>query len=174
MSRRDQGRGPPYLRLYSSVIPIRKFVDGDELPQENGRLTVRDCVRPHATASLKDIFKGPTRGDRGMSRPCRGRGRGPVPGMRSRKLLGIALAASALYAGVLVASASAELHRVQVTLVTGQVLTVTVDVPAGTPVTQVQIPGLPAAVQNVVDLGPVATPTVPKVSVPEVKRSEEH
>ena len=61
--------------------------------------------------------------------------------MNSRKLLGIALAATALYAGVLVVSASAELHRVQVTLVTGQVLTVTVDVPAGTPVQQVQIPG---------------------------------
>ena len=96
--------------------------------------------------------------------------------MNSRKLLGIALAATALYAGVLVASASAELHRVQVTLITGQVLTVTVDVPAGTPVQQVQIPGLPAPVQNIVDLGPVATatpiptPTVPKVpDLPEVK-----
>ena len=111
-----------------------------------------------------------------MSSQCRGRGRGPVPGMNSRKLLGIALAATALYAGVLVASASAELHRVQVTLITGQVLTVTVDVPAGTPVQQVQIPGLPAPVQNIVDLGPVATatpiptPTVPKVpDLPEVK-----
>ncbi len=89
--------------------------------------------------------------------------------MNSRKLLGIALAATALYAGVLVASASAELHRVQVTLVTGQVLTVTVDVPAGTPVQQVQIPGLPAPVQNIVDLGPVATPTpIPTPTVPKV------
>ena len=67
------------------------------------------------------------------------------------------------------------MHRVQVTLVTGQVLTVTVDVPPGTPVTQVQIPGLPAPVQNIVDLGPiatptpVATPTVPPVQVPNVK-----
>src|SRR3954449_4945184 len=96
--------------------------------------------------------------------------------MNSRKLLGIALAATALYAGVLVASASAELHRVQVTLITGQVLTVTVDVPPGTPVQQVQISGLPAPVQNIVDLGPVATatpiptPTVPKVpDLPAVK-----
>lgn len=94
--------------------------------------------------------------------------------MIGRKLL-IALAAAALYAVVLVATASAEMHRVQVTLVTGQVLTVTVDVPAGTPVTQVQIPGLPAPVQNIVDLGPiatptpVATPTVPPVQVPNVK-----
>jgi len=89
--------------------------------------------------------------------------------MNSRKLLGIALAATALYAGVLVASASAELHRVQVTLITGQVLTVTVDVPAGTPVQQVQIPGLPAPVQNIVDLGPVATPTpIPTPTVPKV------
>ena len=83
------------------------------------------------------------------------RGRGPVPGMTSRKLL-TAIAATALYAVVLVTSASAEMHRVQVTLVTGQIMTVTVDVPPGTPVEQVQIPGLPAAVQQMVDLGPVA------------------
>src|SRR5215218_11041091 len=96
---------------------------------------------------------------------------GPEPGMIGRKLL-IALAAAALYAAVLVATASAEMHRVQVTFVTGQVLTVTVDVPAGTPVQQVQIPGLPAPVQNIVDLGPVSTPTpvpTPKLpAVPEV------
>src|SRR5215211_6492587 len=107
-----------------------------------------------------------------MSKPARGRGRGPNPGMTGRKLLGIALGSAALYAAVLVASASAEMHRVQVTLVTGQVLTVTVDVPAGTPVQQVQIPGLPAPVQNIVDLGPVSTPTpvpTPKLpAVPEV------
>src|SRR4051812_759728 len=102
-----------------------------------------------------------------MSRPCRGRGRGPVPRMNSRNLLGIALAASALYAGVLVTSASAELHRVQVTLVTGQVVTVTVDVAPGSTATPAQITGLPAPIQNIVDLGPVATATpVPTPTVP--------
>jgi Transglycosylase SLT domain len=92
--------------------------------------------------------------------------------MTSRKLLTIATAAAALYAVVLVASASAALHRVQVTLVTGQTLTLTVDVPPGTPIQQVQIPGLPAPVQEIVDLGPVEeptpVPTVPPVDVPDV------
>ena len=92
--------------------------------------------------------------------------------MTSRKLLTIATVAAALYAVVLVASASAALHRVQVTLVTGQTLTLTVDVPPGTPIEQVQIPGLPAPVQEIVDLGPVEeatpVPTVPPVEVPEV------
>ncbi len=92
--------------------------------------------------------------------------------MTSRKLLTIATAAAALYAVVLVASASAALHRVQVTLVTGQTLTLTVDVPPGTPIQQVQIPGLPAPVQEIVDLGPVEeptpAPTVPPVEVPDV------
>jgi murein DD-endopeptidase MepM/ murein hydrolase activator NlpD len=93
--------------------------------------------------------------------------------MTSRKLL-IAIAATALYAVVLVTSASAALHRVQVTLVTGQTLTMTVDVPPGTPVQQLQIPGLPAPVQEIVDLGPVETPTptptptVPPVDTPDV------
>jgi murein DD-endopeptidase MepM/ murein hydrolase activator NlpD len=96
--------------------------------------------------------------------------------MTSRKLLTIATAAAALYAVVLVASASAALHRVQVTLVTGQTLVVTVDVPPGTPIQQVQIPGLPAPVQEIVDLGPVETPTavptVPPVDVPDVDAPE--
>jgi transglycosylase-like protein with SLT domain/peptidase M23-like protein len=79
-------------------------------------------------------------------------------GMIHRKLL-IALTAAALYAVVLVTSASAELRQVRVTLVTGQTLTMTIDVPPGTPVQQVQIPGLPAPVQEIVDLGPVSTAT---------------
>jgi murein DD-endopeptidase MepM/ murein hydrolase activator NlpD len=91
--------------------------------------------------------------------------------MTRRKLL-IAIAATALYAVVLVTSASAALHRVQVTLVTGQTLVMTVDVPPGTPVQQLQIPGLPAPVQDIVDLGPVEvatpTPTVPPVDTPDV------
>jgi hypothetical protein len=93
--------------------------------------------------------------------------------MTGRKLL-IALAAAALYAVVLVATASAEVHRVQVTLVTGQVLTVTVDVPPGSTVSPAQITGLPAPIKQIVDLGPVAvptpvpTPTVPPVNVPQV------
>jgi len=78
--------------------------------------------------------------------------------MIGRKLL-IALAAAALYAVVLVASASAELRQVRVTLVNGQILTLTVDVPEGTSVDELEIPGLPADVQTIEDLGPVATPT---------------
>jgi hypothetical protein len=84
--------------------------------------------------------------------------------MTGRKLL-IALVAAALYAVVLVTSASAEIHRVQVILVTGEVITTTVDVPPGASVSSVQIPGLPAPAQSVVDLGPVGTPT-PTVTVP--------
>ncbi len=96
--------------------------------------------------------------------------------MRRRKLV-ITLAAAAVF-GVLVVPASAELHRVTVTLVTGQTLTMTVDVPPGTSVQQLQIPDLPAPVQDIVDLGPVETPTpvptappveTPQVDVPEVE-----
>ncbi len=86
----------------------------------------------------------------------------------------IALLAAALYAGVLVASASAEMHQVRVTLVTGQVMTLNVDVPPGGSAAG-SLPALPAPVQNVVDLGPIATPTpVPTVppapTVPSVPK----
>ena len=96
--------------------------------------------------------------------------------MIRRKLL-IAIAAAALYAVVLVTTASAALHRVQVTLTTGQVITTTVEVPAGASIASVQVPDLPAPVQEIVDLGPVEVPTpvptpppveVPQVDVPEV------
>jgi hypothetical protein len=81
--------------------------------------------------------------------------------MRRRKLV-ITLAAAAAF-GLVVVPASAELHRITVTLVTGQTLTMTVDVPPGASVESIEIPGLPAPVQSIKDLGPVATatPTAP-------------
>src|SRR3954453_20185347 len=81
--------------------------------------------------------------------------------------IAIALAASALYSGVLVATAKAETHYVRVTLITGQQLTVTVDVPPGTPVDQVSIPGLPAPISSIVDLGVAeGTPTPTQTATP--------
>ena len=77
--------------------------------------------------------------------------------MRRRKLV-ITLAAAAMF-GLFVLPASAELHRISVTLVTGEKVTMTVDVPRGATVETIEIPGLPAPVQSIVDLGPVATPT---------------
>src|SRR5262245_54144324 len=67
--------------------------------------------------------------------------------MPSTRPVAIALATSAFYAGIFVTNAHAEMHYVRVTLVTGQQLTITVDIPPGTPVDQLQIPGLPAAIQ---------------------------
>jgi murein DD-endopeptidase MepM/ murein hydrolase activator NlpD len=87
--------------------------------------------------------------------------------MTGRKLL-IALTAAALYAAVLVASASADQHRVRVTLVGGQVMTLTVDVPPGGAVADA-LPALPAPVTGVEDLGPVGVPSpspTPQLPVP--------
>src|SRR5919199_858569 len=87
--------------------------------------------------------------------------------MTSRRPIAVALAASAFYAGVFVTAAHADMHYVRVTLVTGQQLTITVEVPPGTPVDQVQIPGLPAPVSSIVDLGSVeTTPTPTAIATP--------
>jgi soluble lytic murein transglycosylase-like protein len=87
----------------------------------------------------------------------------------SSRPLAVALAASAFYAGVFVTAARADMHYVRVTLVTGQQLTITVEIPAGTPVDQVQIPGLPAAVSSIVDLGSTeTTPTPTATQAPTV------
>jgi Transglycosylase SLT domain/Peptidase family M23 len=77
--------------------------------------------------------------------------------MRRRKLV-ITLAAAAMF-GLFVVPASAELHRVTITLVTGEKVTMTVDIPRGATVETIEIPGLPAPVQSIEDLGPVETPT---------------
>ncbi|RKQ93751.1 transglycosylase protein with SLT domain [Solirubrobacter pauli] len=93
--------------------------------------------------------------------------------MTSRRPIAIALATSAFYAGIFVTSAHAEMHYVRVTLVTGQQITITVDIPPGTPVDQLQIPGLPAPIASIVDLGstdstptPTATPIVTPTATP--------
>src|SRR5829696_3467153 len=80
-----------------------------------------------------------------------------------------AVVAAALYATVLVGTASAQLHNVRVTLVSGKVITMQVEVPEGATATAAQIPGLPDPVQTVEDLGPVQVPTVvptPQVPLP--------
>ena len=84
--------------------------------------------------------------------------------MRRRKLV-IALCAAALF-GVVAMPASAELHRVAVTLVTGQTVEVTVDVPPGGSVQSVALPSLPAPVASITDLGPVATPAPTVTTTP--------
>src|SRR3954466_10334759 len=85
--------------------------------------------------------------------------------MTGRRPVVIALLAAALYAGVLVASASAQMHQVRVTLVTGQVMTLNVDVPPGGSAAS-SLPALSAPVQSVVDVGPVATPAPPPPVAP--------
>ena len=76
---------------------------------------------------------------------------------------------AALYATVLVSTASAQLHNVRVTLVNGQVMTLQVEVPEGATATAAQIPPLPAPTQTIEDLGPVQVPTaVPTPQLPQV------
>jgi soluble lytic murein transglycosylase-like protein len=90
--------------------------------------------------------------------------------MTRRKLV-IGIAAAAMF-GVLVVPASAELHRVSVTLVTGETRTVTVDVPEGSTVESAQIPGVRKKdVQSITDLGPVTTPS-PEPTATETETAE--
>src|SRR5215203_2274393 len=122
-----------------------------------------------ATDSLPVDQEGPAPGVRAVSRSRRAKG--TSPGMTSRKLL-TAILAAALYAAVLVTTADAEIHQVRVTLVTGAVMVVQVDVAPGGTATAADISGLPAPVQSVEDLGPVSVPTpaptAPPVDTPDL------
>jgi murein DD-endopeptidase MepM/ murein hydrolase activator NlpD len=76
--------------------------------------------------------------------------------MHKRKLL-IGLTTAALFLvgfGLASSPASAEPRTLLVTLVGGAQVTVTVDVPPGTPVDQIQIPGITAPIERVEDISP--------------------
>src|SRR4051794_13132717 len=72
-----------------------------------------------------------------------------------------AAATAAIYATVLVGTASAQLHQVRVTLASGDVMTFTVEVADGATATAAQLPPLPTPTQTIEDLGPIQVPTPP-------------
>jgi hypothetical protein len=88
--------------------------------------------------------------------------------MKSRKGI-IALIAATAGLGVAAIPAAAELHSVTVVLITGERIQATIDVPPGTPVNQVKIPGITGTIKDVIDNGPVSTPTpIPALPAPTV------
>jgi murein DD-endopeptidase MepM/ murein hydrolase activator NlpD len=78
--------------------------------------------------------------------------------MKLRKGI-IALVAATAGLGVAAIPAAAEMHSLTVVLLTGERIQVQVDVPPGTLVSQVQIPGITGTISQVIDNGPVTTPT---------------
>src|SRR5689334_7967991 len=70
-------------------------------------------------------------------------------------------------------SASADPRTLLVTLVGGQQLTVTVDVPPGTPVSQISIPGVTGTIVSVTDITPPAAPAAPPVEAPSTDTTTE-
>src|SRR6476661_6444959 len=78
--------------------------------------------------------------------------------MKRRKGI-IAVIVASVGLGVAALPAQAELHSVTVVLVSGQRITKTVDVPPGTPVSSIQIPGITGAIAQIIDNGVIATPT---------------
>ncbi len=81
--------------------------------------------------------------------------------MNRRKLLTLAATAGVTSAGLglAVMPASAELRLLTVTLLGGKQLQVTVDVPPGTPLDEIEIPGITGPVVGVEDAGPLIAPT---------------
>src|SRR4051794_35473214 len=93
--------------------------------------------------------------------------------MNRRKLLTM-LAAAGVFAGgfsAAVLPASADQRTFVVTFLGGKTMTVTLDVPAGTPADQITVPGVSTPIVGVTEITPQATPvpTVPGVpAVPAV------
>jgi murein DD-endopeptidase MepM/ murein hydrolase activator NlpD len=89
--------------------------------------------------------------------------------MKKRKLL-IGLTTAGLFLagfGAAVLPASAEQRTLAVTLATGQTVTVTVDVPPGTPLSQIHIPGITGTIVAVTEIGGPPPATVPAPTVPQ-------
>ena len=67
--------------------------------------------------------------------------------------------------------ARAELHSVTIVLITGERITRTVDIPPGTPVSSISIPGITGTISQIIDNGVIAVPTpqaTPQLPVPTV------
>jgi soluble lytic murein transglycosylase-like protein len=77
-----------------------------------------------------------------------------------------AAAAVAVAAAVPTSSAQADQRMLVVTLATGAQITVTVDVPAGTPLNQVEIPGVTGTIVSIADAGAVAAAPAPTDTTP--------
>jgi len=90
--------------------------------------------------------------------------------MKRRKgIIALIVATAGLAAAAI--PAAAELHSVTVILVTGERIQTTVDVPPGTPVSSVRIPGISGTIKSVIDNGAISTPTpnpTPALPVPTV------
>ncbi|MDP9293769.1 MAG: lytic murein transglycosylase, partial [Actinomycetota bacterium] len=78
--------------------------------------------------------------------------------MNRRKLI-LVLVAATIGFGVVALPAAAELHSVTVVLVTGVRITTTVDIPPGSSVKDVTIPGITGTIKDVIDNGSVEVPT---------------
>ncbi len=85
----------------------------------------------------------------------------------NRKSITVAAASAIFLAGfgITVLPASATPRTFVVTLVGGAHLTITIDVPPGTPVDQLQIPNLTTPVLGIQEVTPEATPTAPATPV---------
>jgi len=79
----------------------------------------------------------------------------------------VALAAMAVGIGIFVMPASADPRTLVVTLATGQKITVTVDVPPGTPVDQIKIPGVTTPIVSVQDVTPPPQPGPETTTAPQ-------
>jgi murein DD-endopeptidase MepM/ murein hydrolase activator NlpD len=87
--------------------------------------------------------------------------------MNKRKLL-IGLTTAGLFSagfGAAVLPAGAQQRTLTVTLLDGQVITVTVDVPPGTPLDQIQVPGITTPIVSITD-GVTPPPPAPPVDQP--------
>ncbi|MDQ3770361.1 MAG: lytic murein transglycosylase [Actinomycetota bacterium] len=88
--------------------------------------------------------------------------------MRKRKLFGSLLVAGVLAAGLggSILPADAQSRTFLVTLVTGQTLTVQLNVPPGAPVGQAQIPGISVGVASIQEIGGAPPEPAPDYAVP--------
>ena len=101
----------------------------------------------------------------------RSNARGDAYSKMNRRKGIIAVIAATVGLGVAALPARAELHSVTVVLITGERITRTVDVPPGTPVSSISIPGITGTISQIIDNGVIAVPTpqaTPQLPVPTV------
>ena len=82
-------------------------------------------------------------------------------------MVATAVFGAGIAASVLPGSAGADPRTLVVTLATGQTITVTVDVPPGTPIDQIKIPGISTPIVGVSEVSPPSPPPSDQSPVPQ-------
>src|SRR4051794_4791363 len=157
------GHESAHVSAETCVLAVKRSGGAADHPGQTARLSSSPLP-----ANRHENVRRTARMRHGRVTPPSGARKASLLRMHKRKLL-IGLATAGLFLagfGAATMPASAEQRTLLVTLLGGSQVTVTVDVPPGTPTDQIQIPGVSAPIASVQDITPAQPAPAPPPTQP--------